>query len=114
MSVTLTYRYLGDVVVVDVVGKIIIGDSAVMLQDGIRELIGRGEKKLVLNMVGVTRIDRYSVGELMFGLITASSNNGGFKLLNLTRQPKDLLQIMRLYDIFEIFENEAEAVASFD
>lgn len=114
MSVTLTYRYVGDVVVVDVVGKIIMGDSAVMLRDGIRELICRGKNKIVLNMAGVTRIDSYSVGELRSGLTTASNNGGGFKLLNLTIQPKDFLQILRLHDVFKTFENEAEAVASFN
>lgn len=114
MSVTLEFRQIGDVTVVDAVGKIIMGESAVMLRDGIRELIDRGKNKIILNMAGVSRIDSYSVNELTSALTTASNKKGGFKLLNLTKRIKDLLQIFRMYTVFETFDSEEEAVASFN
>lgn len=114
MATTLTYRQVGDVTVVDVTGKIILGEGSMMLRDGIRELIRRGEKKIILNFCEVTYIDNSGLGELVSGFTSVSNAGGTLKLLNLTKRVQDLLQITKLYTIFEVFDDEETALISFN
>ena len=114
MSVKLTTRQVGDVTVVDSVGRITLGDGASVFRDTIRDLAAKGQKKLLLNLAEVSYIDSSGIGEMVSGFTTVSNQGGAVKLLNLTKRVKDLLQITKLYTVFEVFEDEAAAVRSFN
>lgn len=113
MSVKLTTRQVGDVTVVDATGRITLGDGATTFRDTIRDLATSGQKKLLLNLADVSYIDSSGIGELVSGFTTVSNQGGQVKLLNLTKRVKDLLQITKLYTVFEVFDDEAAAVRSF-
>ncbi len=113
MSVKLTPRKVGDVTVIDAVGRITLGEASSTFRDTIRELVGKGEKKLLLNLAEVSYIDSSGIGELVSAYTTVTNQGGQLKLLNLTKRIQDLLQITKLYTVFEVFDNEAAAVRSF-
>lgn len=113
MSMQLTVRQVGDVSVVDVAGRITLGESASSLREAIRDLLGNGHKKLILNLGEVSYIDSSGIGELVSAFTTVTNQGGRLRLLNLTKRVKDLLQITKLYTVFEVFDDEAHAVASF-
>ncbi len=113
MSVKLSTRQVGDVTVVDAVGRITLGDGASTFRDTTRELAASGHKKLLLNLAEVSYIDSSGIGEMVSGFTTITNQGGQVKLLNLTKRVKDLLQITKLYTVFEVFEVEATAVRSF-
>ena len=113
MSVKLTTRQVGDVTVVDAVGRITLGDGASAFRDTVRDLAAGGNKKLLLNLAEVSYIDSSGIGEMVSGYTTVSNAGGQMKLLNLTKRVKDLLQITKLYTVFEVHEDEAAAVRSF-
>ncbi len=113
MSVKLTTRQVGDVTVVDAVGRITLGDGATTFRDTVRDLANGGNKKLLLNLAEVSYIDSSGIGEMVSGFTTVTNQGGQVKLLNLTKRVKDLLQITKLYTVFEVFDDEAHAVRSF-
>ena len=113
MSVKMTTRQVGDVTVVDAVGRITLGDGASTFRDTIRDLATGGKKKLLLNLAEVSYIDSSGIGEMVSGFTTVTNGGGQVKLLNLTKRVKDLLQITKLYTVFEVFEDEAAAVRSY-
>jgi anti-sigma B factor antagonist len=113
VSVKLNTRQVGDVTVVDVSGRITLGEGSSALRDLLRELIGKGQKKILLNLGEVTYIDSSGIGELVSGFTTVSNNGGTLKLLGLTKRVQDLLQITKLYTVFDIHEEEAHAIRSF-
>lgn len=113
MSATINNRQNGDVVLVDVGGKITLGDGSVAIREAVKKLVADGNKKIVLNLGDVTYIDSSGIGELVSAFTTVSNNGGNLKLLNLTKRVQDLLQITKLYTVFEVFNDEASAVASF-
>ena len=113
MSVKLTTRQVGDVTVVDAVGRITLGDGASHFRDTIRNLVGSGNKKLLLNLAEVSYIDSSGIGEMVSGFTTVTNQGGVVKLLSLNKRVKDLLQITKLYTVFEVFDDEAHAVRSF-
>ena len=113
MSVKLTTRQVGDVTVVDAVGRITLGEGASTFRDTVRDLASNGKKKLLLNLGEVSYIDSSGIGELVSGFTTVTNQGGQVKLLNLTKRVKDLLQITKLYTVFEVFDDEAAAVRSF-
>jgi anti-sigma B factor antagonist len=113
VSVKMTTRQVGEVTVIDAVGRITLGDGASTFRDTIRDLAGKGHKKLLLNLAEVSYIDSSGIGEMVSGFTTVTSQGGQVKLLNLTKRVKDLLQITKLYTVFEVFEDEAGAVRSF-
>ena len=112
MSVKLTRRQVGDVNVVDVAGRITLGEGSSALREALRELVGKGEKKIVLNLANVSYIDSSGIGELVSGFTTVTNQGGQLKLLNLTKRVQDLLQITKLYTVFEVHDDEAAAVRS--
>ncbi len=114
MSVKLTTRQVGDVTVVDAVGRITLGDGATTFRDTIRDLANGGNKKLLLNLAEVSYIDSSGIGEMVSGFTTVTNQGGQVKLLNLTKRVKDLLQITKLYTVFEVFDDEAHGVRSFN
>ena len=113
MSVKLTTRQVGDVTVIDAAGRITLGEGASTFRDTVRDLAASGHKKMLLNLAEVSYIDSSGIGELVSAFTTVSNQGGGLKLLNLTKRVKDLLQITKLYTVFEVFEDEASAVRTF-
>ena len=113
MSARLTTRQVGDVSVVDVSGRITLGEASSNLRETIRELVSKGNKKILLNLGDVSYIDSSGIGELVSGFTTVTNQGGQLKLLNLTKRVRDLLQITKLYTVFEVFDDEAAAVRSF-
>jgi len=113
VSVKMTTRQVGDVTVVDTVGRITLGEGASLFRDTIRDLAAAGNKKLLLNLAEVSYIDSSGIGEMVSGFTSVTNAGGQVKLLNLTKRVKDLLQITKLYTVFEVFDDEAHAVRSF-
>jgi anti-sigma B factor antagonist len=106
-------RQAGDVTILDLSGEVRIGDSSVALRDSIRKLAGSGKKKLLLNLAGVKYIDSTGIGELIASYTTVTREGGQLKLLNLTDRIQNLLVITKLLTVFDSFEDEAEALKSF-
>ena len=113
MSVKLTTRQVGDVTVVDAEGRITLGDGATTFRDTVRDLTAAGNKKLLMNLAEVSYIDSSGIGEMVSGFTSVTNQGGQLKLLNLTKRVKDLLQITKLYTVFEVFDDEATAVRSY-
>ena len=113
MSVKLTTRQVGDVTVVDAVGRITLGEGASTFRDTIRDLAAGGHRKILLNLAEISYIDSSGIGELVSGFTTVANQGGTVKLLNLTKRVQDLLQITKLYTVFEVHDDEAKAVQSF-
>src|SRR6266511_4337169 len=113
VSANLTTRQAGDVRVVDVAGKITLGDGSSALRRLLQDELAQGNKKILLNLRNVSYIDSSGIGELVSGFTTVANQGGTLKLLGLTHRIKDLLQITKLYTIFDIHEDEAHAVGSF-
>jgi anti-sigma B factor antagonist len=101
------------VTVVDVSGRITLGEGCTQLRELIRAELGKGNKNLLLNLADVTYIDSSGIGELVSGYTGVARQGGALKLLNLTKKVHDLLQITKLYTVFDIFDDEAKAVSSF-
>jgi anti-sigma B factor antagonist len=106
-------RTVGGVVVIDMKGKITLGDGDELLRDKVNSLVNQGYKKLVLNLADVPYIDSAGLGEIVRTYTTVSRQGGALKLLNLTKRISDLLAITKLLTVFETFDSEAEAVQSF-
>jgi anti-sigma B factor antagonist len=113
VSVKLTTRQVGDVTVIDAAGRITLGEGASAFRDTVRELAARGDKKILLNLSEVSYIDSSGIGEMVSGFTTVTNHGGQLKLLGLSKRVKDLLQITKLYTVFEVFDDEAGAVRSF-
>jgi anti-sigma B factor antagonist len=113
VSATLNFRELGDVTVIDVAGKIKLGEGAASLRDAVRDLAGRNQKRILLNLAAVNYIDSSGIGEMVAAFTTLTNQGGQLKLLNLTKRVQDLLQITKLYTVFEVYDNEAHAIRSF-
>jgi anti-sigma B factor antagonist len=113
VSVKLTTRQVGDVTVVDAVGRITLGEGASTFRDTIRDLAAGGHRKILLNLAEISYIDSSGIGELVSGFTTVANQGGIVKLLNLTKRVQDLLQITKLYTVFEVYDDEAKAVQSF-
>src|SRR5438270_13076517 len=108
-----TIRQVDSVSVVDVSGRITLGEGCAQLRELIRGELGKGNKKLLLNLADVSYIDSSGIGELVSGFTSVTNQGGQLKLLHLTKRVKDLLQITKLYTVFEVFDDEATAVRSF-
>ncbi len=106
-------RRSGSVVIVDLDGQIRIGDTNIDLHKKVHELVADGEKRVLLNLAKVTHIDSSGLGELVASHATLEKNDGEMKLLNLTKRISELMMITKLLTVFDVFENEEAAVASF-
>ena len=113
MALTIATRELDGVTILDLSGRITLGEGAVQLREAIRELIGKGVKKILVGLGEVNYIDSYGLGELVSSYTTAKNQGADLKLLNLTKKVKDVLQVTKLYTVFDIFDDEASAIASF-
>jgi anti-sigma B factor antagonist len=106
-------RQVDGITIVDLSGRITLGEGSVVLRDTIRDLLSKGSKKLLLNLAEVTYIDSSGIGELVSAFTTVRNQGGELKLLNLTKKVHDLLQITKLYTVFDVKDDEAAAVSSF-
>jgi anti-sigma B factor antagonist len=106
-------RTVSDVIVLDLKGKMTLGEGDELLKDKINSLLSDGRKKLVLNLEGVPYIDSAGLGEIVRTFTTVSRQGGKLKLLNLTKRIEDLLSITKLLTVFETFDSEADAIKSF-
>ena len=106
-------RAVGDVVVLDLKGRVTLGDGDELLKDKVNSLVNRGFKKIVLNLAEVPYVDSAGLGEIVRTYTTVSRQGGSLKLLNLTKRITDLLAITKLLTVFETFDSEGEAVKSF-
>ena len=111
---TISERTAGDVMIVDVSGKVTLGDGGdAMLKDKMGSLVQQGQKKVLLNLGDVSYVDSAGLGAIAQAYATLNKNGGSLRLLNATKRIKDLLSITKLLTIFETYDNEAEAVKSF-
>ena len=106
-------RQAGDVTILDLSGSVRMGEGSVQLRDSIRHLVDQGKKKVLLNLAGVKYIDSSGIGELIANYTTISRQGGQLKLLNLTDKIQNLLVITKLLTVFDSYDNEAEALKSF-
>jgi anti-sigma B factor antagonist len=113
MSITITERQAGDVTILDLAGKVTIGEGSVILRTKVRSLLEEGKNKILLNLGSVSYVDSSGIGELVSSYTTVRNQQGALKLLNLTEKIQDLLAITKLLTVFEVFEEEGEALASF-
>ncbi len=113
MALTIASREVDGVTILDLSGRITLGEGSVQVRDAIRDLIGKGSKNILLNLGNVNYIDSSGLGELVSAFTTAKNQNAEVKLLNLTKKVHDLLQLTKLYTVFDIKDDEASAIASF-
>lgn len=113
MSLTIATRQSGDVTVLDVAGRIQLGEGAISLRNALRELLEKNHNRILLNLGEVTYMDSSGIGELVAAFTTVTNRGGQVKLLNLTKRMKDLLQITKLYTVFDVHDSEASALRSF-
>src|SRR6187397_875848 len=106
-------RSVGDVIVLDLKGKITLGEGDELLKDKVNSLVNQGHKKIILNLEGVPYIDSAGLGEIVRTYTTVSRQGGSLKLLNLTKRITDLLSITKLLTVFETYDSEADAIRSF-
>jgi anti-sigma B factor antagonist len=106
-------RQVNGITVLDLSGRITLGEGSVQLRDAVRELLGKGQKKILLNLADVSYIDSSGIGELVSAFTTVKNQGGELKLLSLTKKVHDLLQITKLYTVFDVNDDEAKAISSF-
>ncbi len=111
---TISTREVSHVTIVDIDGRIILGDELGQLRDTIRQLVAEGKKKIILNLAKVDYIDSSGVGELVGGYTTVRNAGGELKLLGLTQKVHDVLHVTKLYTVFDVKDDEFTAVKSFD
>jgi anti-sigma B factor antagonist len=99
--------------VIDVAGRITLGEGSSALRETLRDMVAKNQTKILLNLADVTYIDSSGIGELVSGYTTVTNTGGSLKLLNLNKRVKDLLQITKLYTVFEVHEDEAAAIRSY-
>ena len=114
MSMKVSTRQVDGVTILDLSGRITLGEGSVQLRDAVRDLLSKGSKKILLNLGDVNYIDSSGIGELVSAFTAVRNQGGDLKLLKLTKKVHDLLQITKLYTVFDIKDDEASAVASFD
>jgi anti-sigma B factor antagonist len=113
MDLTTSTRNVGDIAIVDISGRIVLGEESASLRTVISDLLNGGQKKILLNLGDVSYIDSSGLGQLVSTFTTVRRQNGELRLFNLNNKVHDVLQITKLYTVFEISDDEATAVKSF-
>ena len=113
MSLKMSTRESNGIVIIDLSGQITLGDASAALRDEVRDQSGHGFKKILLNLADVTYIDSAGLGELTAAFTSAKNRGGELKPLNLTKRVHDLMQITKLYTVFDVYDDEKKALASF-
>jgi anti-sigma B factor antagonist len=106
-------RQVDGVTIVDLSGRITLGEGSVVLRDTVKDLLGKGQKKILLNLGDVSYIDSSGIGELVSAFTSVRNQGGELKLLHLTKKVHDLLQITKLYTVFDVKDDEAGAISAF-
>jgi anti-sigma B factor antagonist len=114
MDLKTTTRQSGDVTIVDATGRIALGEESAALRDLVRDLVAKGDRKILLNLAGVEYIDSSGLGMLVSAVTTARKQDADIKLVNLTDKVDDLMQVTRLYTVFDIANNEEDALKAFE
>ena len=113
-ELNITERQAGDITILDMNGRVTIGEGSVALRTAIRRILGEGKKNILLNLGGVGYIDSSGIGELVSSFTAVNKEGGKLKLLNLTQKIQDLLAITKLLTVFDTFDSEADALNSFN
>lgn len=113
-ELNISERQAGDVTILDLNGKITLGEGSVALRTTIRRLLGEGKKKILLNLGKVGYVDSSGIGELVSSFTAVNKEDGTLKLLNLTEKIQDLLAITKLLTVFDTFDSEEDALKSFE
>jgi anti-sigma B factor antagonist len=113
VSMKVNTRQVDGVTIVDASGRITLGEGSVILRDTVRDLLSKGSKKIILNLAEVNYIDSSGIGELVSAYTTTKNQGGELKLLNLTKKVNDLLQITKLYTVFDVKDDETNAIKAF-
>lgn len=113
MAISVREHDLSNVTVLDLSGRIDIGEGSVTLRDAVRKLLDEGRRKIVLNLASVRYIDSSGLGELITAYVTAKNRGATVKLLNLTKRVDDLMQITKLSTVFDVYDDEQSAIESF-
>ena len=112
-ELNISERQAGDVTILDMDGKVTIGEGSVALRGAIRRLLGEGKKKILLNLGSVGYVDSSGIGELVSSFTAVNKEGGQLKLLNLTQKIQDLLAITKLLTVFDTYDNESDALGGF-
>ncbi len=113
MTLKTNSRQVDGVNIIDCSGRITLGEGSVVLRDVVKDLLGKGQKKILLNLGDVNYIDSSGIGELVSAYTTVKNQGGELKLLKLTKKVHDLLQITKLYTVFDVKDDETAAIKSF-
>ena len=113
MDLTTTIRHVGDIAIVDITGRIVLGEAGATLRNLVADLLKKGNKKILFNLADVSYIDSSGLGQLVAAFITVRKQEGELKLFHLNNKIHDVLQITKLYTVFDIGDDEAAAVKSF-
>ena len=113
MNLKTSNRQVDGITIVDCSGRITLGEGSVVLRDSVKDLLTKGQKKILLNLGDVNYIDSSGIGELVSAYTTVKNQGGELKLLNLTKKVHDLLQITKLYTVFDVKDDETSAVKAF-
>lgn len=113
MQLEIRERSVGDVVILELHGRVTIGEGSVQLRDAVSNLLNNNRQKIILNLEGVSYVDSSGIGELVSRYTTTKNQGGQLKLLKLPKKIKDLLMITKLLTVFEIYEDEESALAAF-
>ena len=113
MSMKVNTRQVDGITILDLSGRITLGEGSVQLRDAVRDLLAKGSKLILFNLADVNYIDSSGIGELVSAYTTVRNQGGELKLLNLTKKVHDLLQITKLYTVFDVKDDEASAIASY-
>ena len=113
MNMKASTRQQQDITIVDLSGQIKLGEGSSVLRDTVKDLVGKGRKKILLNLADINYIDSSGVGELVSAFTSVRNEGGELKLLHLTKKVHDILQITKLYTVFDVRDNEAAAISAF-
>jgi anti-sigma B factor antagonist len=114
VSLKVSSREVGDVTVVDLSGRIVLGEGSDILRTALSDFVTKGRKKILLNLADISYIDSSGLGALVSGYTSLRGQQGQIKLLKLTKKVHDLLQITKLLTVFEVFDDESAALKSFN
>jgi len=113
-ELNISERQAGDVTILDMSGKVTIGEGSVALRNTIRRLLGEGKKSILLNLADVGYVDSSGIGELVSSFTAVNKESGKLKLLSLTQKIQDLLAITKLLTVFDTYDDEGEALSSYE
>lgn len=114
MALRMTEREVNDVSILDLEGKIVLGEESNMLREKVRSLLDSGRKKIILNLDKISFIDSTGLGMLVGVFTSSQSQNARLKLMNLSQKPRDLMQVTKLLTVFEVYDSEQTAITSFE